>query len=144
MEKRSTRKKRATPASQARPVLQFRVHEGLYESLRDEAVKNRLTISEQAAEVLSTAISEKELFPGIQKIMMLLASAFWHAAMMAAVEKGIAHDFSRATDWLGDPDCYRAGVLAVVRTLTDAPVIASPTEKAKTLEAIIGRAFPAD
>jgi hypothetical protein len=131
--------KRAKAPTGARPVLQFRVHEGLYESLREEAARKRLTISEAAADILSRYQSEKELFPGIQQMMMLFASAFWHAAKMTAINRNLAYGYTEGETaaWLRDPECYRAGVLAVMNSLLNGYAISSEAEKARTIKAIV-------
>ena len=43
-----------------RPVLQFRVHEHAYEALKESAAKNRLTISEEAADRLARSFKEDD------------------------------------------------------------------------------------
>ena len=128
--------KRAKPASGAKPVLQFRVHEYLYEALKKDAAEKRLTISEAAANILSQYVSERPLFSGIEKTMMWISSAFWHSAKMTALERGLSHSYDDSGDWMKDPECYRAGVLTAINTLLQASVISSPAERKKTAQGI--------
>lgn len=105
--------------------------------LKVSAEEKRISISEAAAEILSTHMGQKELFPGIQKTMMLLASGFWHAAGMKALERGLSHDYADNGAWMSDAECYRAGALAVLHTLLEGGPIGSKDEKLKTIEAIV-------
>lgn len=119
MTKKATTKKKAGEGGVGpRPVLQFRVHEELYEDLKKSAAQHRLSISEEAASRLSSTLKwgglapHVPLFPNVERIATLAASAFWHAGQRA-------HGFEdyQSSKWMNDPECYRAGLLAAVQTL---------------------------
>lgn len=124
------------PKSGHRPVLQFRVHEALYESLKAYAADQKLTISEAAADMLSRQMNDREIFPGIQKMMMLIASVFWHAVKMKALSRGLSSDYADSGEWLKDADCYRAGAVAVMNILLKSGPIESREERLKTIKTI--------
>lgn len=129
---------RGKPTAGARPVLQFRVHDGLYEALKAHAAEQKLTISEAAADILSKHMADRELFPGVQKTMMWLSSGFWHAAKMKALERGLSTNYAADNGiWMNDAECYRAGALAVLTTLLQSGPIQSEVEKQKTIESIV-------
>jgi hypothetical protein len=119
--------KRKSTSAGARPVLQFRVHQGLYDALTDRAVKNQRSISEEANDILSKWLGERELFPGIQQVAMLAASAFWHAGQAANGFEGYS-----STDWMKNPACYRAAWHAAAITLLG-PLLAKENQNERDL-----------
>jgi hypothetical protein len=130
--------KKQTPAKKIvrkplgrRPVLQFRVHEHLYETLRASAAEKRLTLSEEAADRLSESLGQQERFPGIEKIAMLVASAFWHFGQRANGFEGYS-----TTDWMKDPKCFREAFAAAAATLLAGMPIDSPEERRLALDAL--------
>ncbi|WFU28344.1 hypothetical protein QA649_19640 [Bradyrhizobium sp. CB1717] len=140
MTKKATAKKKIGESGVgARPVLQFRVHEHLYEALRKSAAKKRLTISEDAAERLSESVGQQERFPGVEKIAMLVASTFWHFGQRANGFEG--YD---ATDWMKDPGCYREAFAAAAEALLAGMPTDSPDERRLALAALSRRALPGD
>jgi hypothetical protein len=132
----ATRKKASKPKAAKktgqRPVLQFRVHEALYEQLKLDAAANRTSISEEAYNQLSKAVGDRDIFPGIQRLAMLASSAFWHFGQKANQFEGYS-----STDWMKDPRCYREAWIAAAQTLlAGMPGSDDPTTRAEAVAAL--------
>jgi hypothetical protein len=114
----ATKKVKVREAVGARPVLQFRVHEDLYEQLKKSAAQHRLSISEEAASRLAGTLKWGGLAPhvphspNIERLATLVASAFWHAGQRAS-----GFEDYTSSKWMNDQKCYQAGLLAAVQSL---------------------------
>jgi len=116
--KATSKKKTGESGTGARPVLQFRVHEEIYEELKRSAAQHKFSISEEAASRLSSTLKfgglapHVPLFPNVERLATLAASAFWHAGQRAS-----GFEDYQSSEFMNDPKCYRAGVAAAVQAL---------------------------
>jgi hypothetical protein len=138
MKKAKPAKKKVGRPEGRKPLLNLRVDQSLHDRLTAAAAKAGRTISEETVARIARTFADEEYYDtDARRIGAMMLSAFWFAGHQTAAGDG--HKDWTTKEWMQDQACYRAGLLKVAVALIDGMPIATPEEKALTIEAIRGR-----